>query len=117
MNITEVVKEKYGQAALRVQSGGNSCCGGRAAVDGCCDPITSNLYDALETGAIPEEAVLAWATSCPVNAFPSAPTVAQNDVVGHETDSSSCELTVAGPLHCGDSSSRTTAASGRARSV
>ena len=59
MEIKEVVKEKYGQAALRVQSGGSSCCGGRAAVDGCCDPITSNLYDALETGAIPEEAVLA----------------------------------------------------------
>ena len=59
MEIKEVVKEKYGQAALRVQSGGSSCCGGRAAVDGCCDPITSNLYDALQTGAIPEEAVLA----------------------------------------------------------
>ena len=29
MEIKEVVKEKYGQAALRVQSGaGNSCCGG-----------------------------------------------------------------------------------------
>jgi hypothetical protein len=25
--IKEVVKEKYGQAALRVQSGGSSCCG------------------------------------------------------------------------------------------
>ncbi len=31
MEIKEVVKEKYGQAALRVQSGGSSCCGGRAA--------------------------------------------------------------------------------------
>ena len=59
MEIKEVVKEKYGQAALRVHSGGSSCCGARAAVDGCCDPITSNLYDALQTGAIPEEAVLA----------------------------------------------------------
>jgi len=53
------VKEKYGQAALRVHSGGSSCCGAGAALDGCCDPITSDLYDALETGAVPKEAVLA----------------------------------------------------------
>jgi SAM-dependent methyltransferase len=59
MEIKEVVKEKYGQAALRVQSGGSSCCGAGAALDGCCDPITSNLYDASQTGALPEEAVLA----------------------------------------------------------
>jgi arsenite methyltransferase len=59
MEIKEVVKEKYGQAALRVQSGGSSCCGAGAALDGCCDPITSNLYDVLQTGALPEEAVLA----------------------------------------------------------
>ena len=25
-NITEIVKEKYGQAALRVTGGGGSCC-------------------------------------------------------------------------------------------
>ena len=59
MEIKEVVKEKYGQAALRVHSGGSSCCGAGAALDGCCDPITTNLYDALETGAVPKEAVLA----------------------------------------------------------
>jgi arsenite methyltransferase len=59
MEIKEVVKEKYGQAALRVHSGGSSCCGAGAALDGCCDPITSNLYDAAQTGALPEEAVLA----------------------------------------------------------
>jgi SAM-dependent methyltransferase len=59
MELKDVVKEKYGQAALRVHSGGSSCCGAGAALDGCCDPITSNLYDALETGAVPEEAVLA----------------------------------------------------------
>jgi arsenite methyltransferase len=29
-----------------------------AALDGC-NPITSNLYDALQTGTLPEEAVLA----------------------------------------------------------
>jgi arsenite methyltransferase len=61
MEIKEIVKEKYGQAALRVTSGGSTCCGARASLDGCCgvDPITSNLYDALQKEQIPEEAVLA----------------------------------------------------------
>jgi arsenite methyltransferase len=59
-NIKEVVKEKYGQAALRVKSGGgSSCCGAAAATELCCDPITSNLYDASQSGQIPEEALLA----------------------------------------------------------
>src|SRR5471030_1151150 len=58
MEIKEVVKEKYGQAALRVHTGGSSCCGASAAIEGC-DPITSNLYDASQTGTLPEEAVLA----------------------------------------------------------
>jgi SAM-dependent methyltransferase len=57
--IREVVKEKYGQAALRVKSGGSSCCGATAS-SGCgCDPITANLYDAVQAGQIPEEAMLA----------------------------------------------------------
>jgi arsenite methyltransferase len=59
MEIKEVVKEKYGQAALRVNAWGSSCCGASAALDGCCDPITSNLYDASQTGELPQEAVLA----------------------------------------------------------
>jgi arsenite methyltransferase len=59
MEVKDVVKEKYGQAALRVQTGGSSCCGASAALDGRCDPITSNLYDLAQTGAVPEEAVLA----------------------------------------------------------
>ena len=58
-DIKEIVREKYGQAALRVTSGGSSCCGAAAALDGCCDPITSNLYDAGQTGGLPEAAVLA----------------------------------------------------------
>jgi arsenite methyltransferase len=57
-NIKEVVKEKYGQAALRVKSGGSSCCGATAG-NGCGDPITGNLYDASQAGQIPEEALLA----------------------------------------------------------
>jgi ubiquinone/menaquinone biosynthesis C-methylase UbiE len=56
--IKEVVKEKYGQAALRVSSGGSSCCGASPR-SGCGDPITSNLYDSLQAQQIPEEALLA----------------------------------------------------------
>jgi arsenite methyltransferase len=59
MDIKETVREKYGEAALRVKTGGSSCCGGAAGSVGCVDPITSNLYDAGQTGAVPEEAVLA----------------------------------------------------------
>jgi SAM-dependent methyltransferase len=57
-SIREVVKQKYGEAALRVTSGGSSCCGAAAGTD-CCDPITTNLYDAAQAGQIPEEALLA----------------------------------------------------------
>ncbi len=57
-DIKSVVKEKYGQAALRVTSGGSSCCGAASSIGGC-DPITSNLYDSLQAGQIPEEALLA----------------------------------------------------------
>jgi arsenite methyltransferase len=59
VDLREIVKEKYGQAALRVKTGGSSCCGAGAALETDCDPITSNLYDASQTGAVPEEAVLA----------------------------------------------------------
>ena len=59
INIKEVVKEKYGQAALRVTSGGSSCCGATPASGLSCDPITSNLYDESQAQQIPEEAMLA----------------------------------------------------------
>jgi arsenite methyltransferase len=58
MEIKDVVKEKYGQAALRVVSSGSSCCGASPATDGC-DPITSNLYDAAQTTGLPDAAVKA----------------------------------------------------------
>ena len=58
--LKQVVKEKYGQAALRVGAGGGSCCGSSPASEGCCaDPITSNLYDAAQVEQIPEEALYA----------------------------------------------------------
>ena len=60
MEIKEVVKEKYGQAALRVSYRRRTLLRReRLRLDGCCDPITSNLYDAAQTGELPQEAVLA----------------------------------------------------------
>jgi len=56
-NIKEAVKEKYGQAALRVRAGGSSCCGSRPAAACECDPITSNLYGTDQTSELPDEAV------------------------------------------------------------
>src|SRR6476469_7875805 len=63
-SLKESIKEKYGEAALRVQSGdtGTDCCGTSA----CCgattatwDPITANLYDEQQKAGLPIEAVLA----------------------------------------------------------
>jgi len=58
-DIKKTVKEKYGQAALKVieQEGSARCCGPQ--VSSCCDPITSNLYDLSEQSGLPEQAVLA----------------------------------------------------------
>jgi arsenite methyltransferase len=57
-SVQEQVKEKYGNAARAVAQSGavQACCdlGLR-----CCDPITTNLYNADQTGAIPEKAALA----------------------------------------------------------
>ena len=58
-DVKEVVKEKYGQAALRVTTGGSSCCGAAAACGTDVDPITSNLYDEAQKSGLPQEAVLA----------------------------------------------------------
>ncbi|HEU0079114.1 MAG TPA: arsenite methyltransferase [Longimicrobiaceae bacterium] len=58
-DIRTTVREKYGEAALRVAAGGGSSCCGGAAFNGSCDPITSNLYDDAQTAGLPEQAVLA----------------------------------------------------------
>jgi arsenite methyltransferase len=55
--LKEAVRERYSEAARRVSQGA-SCCGGNAALAGS-SPITSNLYDVSEKGALPEAAVLA----------------------------------------------------------
>jgi ubiquinone/menaquinone biosynthesis C-methylase UbiE len=58
--VRELVKEKYGQAALRARSGApNACCGTAPSSEGCCDPITSHLYGASEEGELPELALKA----------------------------------------------------------
>jgi len=57
-NIKDVVKKKYGEAALQIVNGAGSCC----AVSSCCgtaDPITSDLYDQAQAALIPEEALKA----------------------------------------------------------
>jgi arsenite methyltransferase len=56
--VQEQVKEKYGSAARAVAESGSvqACCDPGLR---CCDPITTNLYSADQTGTIPEKAVLA----------------------------------------------------------
>ena len=57
--VREVVRKKYGEAARRATAGDRSgCCGSSEASCGA-DPITSDLYDALQTREVPEKAVLA----------------------------------------------------------
>ena len=58
-DVKEVVREKYGQAALRARAGAQACCGSGTRATGCCDPITSNLYDAGQAGEVPDAALSA----------------------------------------------------------
>jgi arsenite methyltransferase len=59
-SVKDVVREKYGQAALRARAGaGNSCCGGADASDAGGDPITSNLYNAGQEDEVPDLALKA----------------------------------------------------------
>ena len=64
MKLREVVREKYGQAVLRVSSGGASRRGASATLEGC-DPITSNFYESAQTGALPQAARLSAAETRP----------------------------------------------------
>ncbi len=63
MDVKDVVREKYADAARRVKRGETGCCGGA-----CCgsssperldDPITSRLYDDRQVAELPPEAVQA----------------------------------------------------------
>jgi ubiquinone/menaquinone biosynthesis C-methylase UbiE len=54
-DIKEIVKEKYGRAALRGKSG--NCCGTADSAVSAVDPITSHLYDATQMQQVPGEAL------------------------------------------------------------
>ncbi len=56
--IRDVVREKYGKAALQVKEGRSACCGTAPSASGLSrDPITSNLYADHETALLPTAAV------------------------------------------------------------
>jgi arsenite methyltransferase len=60
MDVKKEVKKTYGQAALNVISGaGKCCCNSGISSCGQDDPITGNLYDAIQKDELPETAVLA----------------------------------------------------------
>jgi arsenite methyltransferase len=58
-NIKDIVKDKYGEVALRVIGGGSSCCGTSTTSGADADPITSHLYDDSQATQIPEDALKA----------------------------------------------------------
>jgi SAM-dependent methyltransferase len=66
-NVKDIVRQRYGEAAKRVSEGAassccgpvSSCCGAAPASIGGSDPITANLYDALQADAVPDTALLA----------------------------------------------------------
>ena len=58
IDIKEVVREKYGQAALARAPAGSSCCGAAPAREPS-NPITSNLYDDSADSCAAGGAVLA----------------------------------------------------------
>jgi ubiquinone/menaquinone biosynthesis C-methylase UbiE len=59
-DIKATVRERYGQAALRVATGTKtSCCGGGSCGNAAEDPITFGLYSEAETATLPPDAVLA----------------------------------------------------------
>ncbi|WP_088282167.1 arsenite methyltransferase [Ideonella sp. A 288] len=65
VDIRQVVKDTYGEAAARVGTadvgsccGSSSCCAAPASPESW-DPITSNLYDAAQMGDVPDTALLA----------------------------------------------------------
>jgi ubiquinone/menaquinone biosynthesis C-methylase UbiE len=61
-DIVQLVKDRYGKAALAVVAGSAACCSTSACCDSTsasADPITSNLYTDAETSALPADAVAA----------------------------------------------------------
>jgi arsenite methyltransferase len=60
MDVKDVVREKYGEAALRVRSrAGTACCSGSTSCCSKTDPITGNIYDEEQQSELPDTAVQA----------------------------------------------------------
>jgi SAM-dependent methyltransferase len=58
--LKEQVQRHYGDHAKAVrESGAATGCGCGSQASACCDPITTNLYDAAEAAQVPPEAILA----------------------------------------------------------
>jgi arsenite methyltransferase len=53
-SLRDVIKQKYGQAAVKAASNSSGCCG-----PSCCDPITTQLYNRDEVKDLPADAVAA----------------------------------------------------------
>jgi arsenite methyltransferase len=59
-NITDAVRQKYGEAARRVSSGaGSASCGTSPSAACGCDPVSANLYDGADVSAVPDSALQA----------------------------------------------------------
>jgi arsenite methyltransferase len=60
MDLKEIVKGKYGEAALRVISGtGKACCGSSPSSCSAADLISAGIYSDQQKGELPDTAVLA----------------------------------------------------------
>jgi arsenite methyltransferase len=57
--IKDVVRQKYGEAAVNARNGQKAACGCGTSGCGGTDPITSDLYDEAQAAAIPAAAMLA----------------------------------------------------------
>jgi arsenite methyltransferase len=56
----QLVRRRYGEAALRARSGERAgCCSAGCGTESCCDPISGDLYAEGETAGLPSEAVAA----------------------------------------------------------
>lgn len=59
-DLKAIVKQTYGAAASRVSQGtAAGCCGSTTEALSNCSPITADLYDERDAGAVPREAMLA----------------------------------------------------------
>jgi SAM-dependent methyltransferase len=58
-DVTQIVRERYGLAALQVVEGSKAGCCGTGSSCGSADPITRDLYQAEQTAGLPAEALLA----------------------------------------------------------